>query len=358
MQTSHILAPDDHQNKCTFLKNSKKLEFHLRNSVRHFSRVSSNLSTSSIAASKIDPSLTPERPNTGAVKIIQLTNQGEFVDRCQFTDALYELVWDRPSCNDQRPKTKEFRNRGECDDRGPKVKENAVEQPKLIVLFVHGWTHSAKDHDPNFVDFKKMIAALANDGSKQIVGIYVTWNASTGNAMLDRASFWSRQRIADRITQSGVVTRIVSMISTNRGHRDHFIAIGHSFGARMLFAAVNSPLILAAANAFPKAKPHVYNKIDAVADAVVLLNPAFEASRYTTINGLMRNEETFSPAQRPLLITISTDNDWSNSGISSRLVSILTFHSTCAQEPRWETIPITIPTRSCLLRRKSVPPPI
>jgi hypothetical protein len=159
-----------------------------------------------------------------------------------------------------------------------------------------------------------LIGVWAKDSTKQVVGVYITWNASTGNSLRDLASFWSRQRIADRITQSGVVTRIVSMISTNRGHsghRDQFIAIGHSFGARMLFAAVNSPMVFAAGNAFPKAKPHVYKNIDAVADAVVLLNPAFEASRYTAINGLMRNEETFSPTQRPLLVTISTDNDWS-----------------------------------------------
>ena len=41
----------------------------------------------------------------------------------------------------------------------------------------------------------------------------------------------------------------------------------------MLFAAVNSPMIFAAAEALPKTKPHVYKKIDAVADAVVLLTP-------------------------------------------------------------------------------------
>lgn len=284
------LARDNHQNKCTFLKRDPE--------------------------ARLDPTLTPERPNTNVVKVIRLTNQGEFVDRCELTDALNEMVWDRrpPSCRDKRPEHEDLIRRGECDERGPTVKADAVEKPKLIVLFVHGWTHNAREGDPNYVDFKAMISELSKDSTKQVVGVYVTWNASTGNAVLDLASFWSRQRIADRITQSGVITRIVSMISTNRshsGHRDQFIAIGHSFGARMLFAAINPPMIFAAANAFPKAEPHVYKDIDAVADAVVLLNPAFEASRYATINGIMRNEETFSPTQRPLLVAISTDNDWS-----------------------------------------------
>src|SRR5262249_32885977 len=44
-----------------------------------------------------DPRLIP-RPDD-AIKIIRVTNSGEFVDRCELTNALYELNWDR-----ERPK--------------------------------------------------------------------------------------------------------------------------------------------------------------------------------------------------------------------------------------------------------------
>ncbi|MBR1164620.1 hypothetical protein [Bradyrhizobium elkanii] len=47
-----------------------------------------------------------------------------------------------------------------------------------------------------------------------------------------------------------------------------------------------------------------------MADAVILLNPAFEAARYSTINSFTRNRETFSPTQAPLVITISSSGDW------------------------------------------------
>ncbi len=91
--------------------------------------------------------------------------------------------------------------------------------------------------------------------------------------------------------------------------RDNFIAIGHSFGARMLFAAVNAPFILDIAKAYPGSRNVAYKTIRGPADAVVLINPAFEAARYTTIDSVMRNEEVFSNQQPPLMITVSTDND-------------------------------------------------
>ena len=277
MNKSALLA-DDNQNKCTRLP---------------------------------DPKDSPKRPNSGVVKTIRLTNEGEFSNRCEYSDAMYELTWDRPlpaHCRHRRPNAA---LRPECSR--PAIFPDAVEKPKLVILFVHGWTHFAShddvkdDHFEKFAAQIKTIALSRQD--KQVVGVYVTWNASTGSAM-DVFSFWSRKGISDRITQSAAVTKIVGAISASRGvsgHRDQFVAIGHSFGARMLFAAVNAPLVLAVNKAYRPGA--LYTAIDSVADAVLLLNPAFEASRYATINSFMRNEETFSCDQRPLTIIVSTDND-------------------------------------------------
>src|SRR5215813_14939698 len=40
---------------------------------------------------KPDP-ITKDRPNPGEVYVIRLTNSGQFVDRCELTDALDELI--------------------------------------------------------------------------------------------------------------------------------------------------------------------------------------------------------------------------------------------------------------------------
>jgi hypothetical protein len=253
-----------------------------------------------------DPAYVP-RPTSGSVKVIRLSNQGEFIDRCEFTDVLDELVWDHPSADCAQITQNCFNSR-------VTIKPSAISKPKLIILYIHGWMHSSDDQDSNYQEFSKLIASLSrSDQTKQTVGIYITWNASTGYWPLDYLSFWSRQRIADRITQSAVVAKIVGAIGNTRdrsGKHDNFIAIGHSFGARMLFAAVNAPLVIDVAKAFPRSNSDTYQVVRGPADATLLLNPAFESARYTAINGLIRNEEVFSPLQPPLLITVSTNNDW------------------------------------------------
>jgi hypothetical protein len=251
------------------------------------------------------------RPATDQkAKVIHLTNEGEFADRCEFTDVIDEIIWDLCTDRFQAP------SRENCFNENLNVREDAdvKSKPKLIVLYIHGWMHSAADGDENLDQFNRLIKNLGDSQrDKQILGIYVTWNASTGYAFFDYFSFWSRQRIADRITQSAVVAKIVGTIGNVRGisgKRDHFVAIGHSFGARMLFAAVNAPLVIDTEHAYPKPNTHVYQTIRGPADVVLLLNPAFESARYASIDSFMRNEETFAKNQPPLLITVSTNNDW------------------------------------------------
>lgn len=253
------------------------------------------------------------RPVSGTIKTIRLTNQGEFVNRCELTDVLDEIMWDtQPTwCSDPIAWPMDWppHRSSTCLN----VKSGESIKPKLIVLFVHGWMHNATDEDTNHDKFTKLIKSLEDTNpQKQVLGVYVTWNASTGNAFLDYFSFWSRQRRADRITQSAILTKIVGSIGSSRGRsgqRDYFIAIGHSFGARMLFAAVNAPFVLGVENAYPPPGTSTYQTIRGPADAVVLVNPAFEAARYSTLDDIIRNEEAFRRDQQPLMITVSTDND-------------------------------------------------
>jgi hypothetical protein len=82
------------------------------------------------------------------------------------------------------------------------------------------------------------------------------------------------------------------------GKRDHFVAIGHSFGAGMLFAAVNAPLVIDVERSYPRQDTHTYRMVRGPADAVLLLNPAFEAARYTALNSFLRNEEASGAQER------------------------------------------------------------
>ena len=85
--------------------------------------------------------------------------------------------------------------------------------------------------------------------------------------------------------------------------------IGHSLGARILFSAVGQHLIYEVQRAHPGFPGGAYKTIRGPADLILLLNPAIEASAYFTFATMSRPREYFAPEQRPLFVTIATDND-------------------------------------------------
>ncbi|MBR1164619.1 hypothetical protein [Bradyrhizobium elkanii] len=190
-------------------------------------------------ADQDDPQQDPriiERPNDD-IKVIRLTNSGEFADRCELTNALYELNWDR-----SRP---EF-------SFGVRFDPNAPRLPKLAVLYIHGWKHNADAADSDLQHFTELIQTLrkTHAGKRYVVGIYVGWNADAPLwGPLENITFWVKKNNADRIAQSANVTFIFSAIGSivkaDPRQQDQFIAIGHSFGARVLFSATAQPLVTA-----------------------------------------------------------------------------------------------------------------
>jgi len=79
------------------------------------------------------------RPNRGETRIVELTNDGLFVNRCQITDALYEMNWDVPKA------------------WGPKAKQGAPNLPRWGIIYIHGWQHSARKGDRDRDKFEKFI---------------------------------------------------------------------------------------------------------------------------------------------------------------------------------------------------------
>lgn len=255
--------------------------------------------------SKNDPKKIDRPAHDGKVVTINLTNSGEFVRRCDLTDALFDLNWDLP----KRP-----------HEVRPRVKPDAKPLPKLTVLYVHGWKHNGSPDDFDYKRFQKFVGDIkTRNPDKQVLGVYVGWNGAPtlppfSFLLLDNLSFWSKEHIADRIAQAGVVTKIVSSIGAMRTTKpegsDQFIAIGHSFGARLLFSAAGQTLIYEVERAHPGYRGGTYRVTAGPTNAVILLNPAFEASIYTSLDDVFRNDEAFDAGQKPLLLTVSSRADW------------------------------------------------
>ncbi|WP_373987790.1 hypothetical protein [Duganella sp. BuS-21] len=243
---------------------------------------------------KFDPE-TENRPSgRPALKILDLTDNGELVDRCQWSDVLYEV-------------------------QGNYKKNPLIDRPKFVVFYIHGWKHNASKDDTDlahFSDFIKRLNDLPNFKDKSdVIGIYISWpGSSTTVPMVDNLTFWSRKSAADRASAVANVSKLISSVasikSQRKNNQDFILSIGHSFGARILFSAV-SPLLLHEMQVrHPGIRGGSYGKIDGVVDLTLLLNPAFEASRYSAFDATRRWQEKFNFSQQPLLLTISTSNDF------------------------------------------------
>jgi hypothetical protein len=242
-----------------------------------------------------DLSATEHSPS-GVVRVIKLTDDGEFAHRCELTDAIYEI-----------------RN---------------CKAPELIVWYVHGWKHNADKDDTDFREFKNLIMELdeqqrqlGEGGRRHVVGVYVGWDGAVGPASLRNPTFWNRKRAADRISQSSVLTKIIAATKYARKQvgkeitaRDLTIMIGHSFGARILYTATSQILIDEVQRQHPGYKESSYGVMKGPADLILLLNPAFEASLFTAMHSVRRPDsnwwERIDPRQQPLLLAIASENDW------------------------------------------------
>jgi hypothetical protein len=241
-----------------------------------------------------------DRPSeSGFVRVIQLTDAGEYVSRCQASSAFYDINWDRPKLSPR--------------DFNVDVRQDAVSLPKFVVLYIHGWHNNAREDTGDLPIFRKVMRKLAAANTdKQVTGIYVSWEADSRIPIWRYLNFWDRMGAADRIAASGKVTSIIGAISAMVGKAPkggQFITIGHSFGARILLESSLQSTITAVERAHPGAPNAFFKLVDGPAQTTILLNPAIEASHFTTLAAVERPYEHFLPTQKPVVLEVSTDND-------------------------------------------------
>ena len=237
-----------------------------------------------------------EKPQKITVKrnTVQFTDDGLYVRRCSLTNVINSL------------------------DR-----ENKNDRAQIVILYVHGWKHNATYNDENLLSFDNLLKQIWEDELKtvsprNVVGIYVGWNGkSTDIPVVKELSFWGRKRAADNISQSAILTRLIgtidNIISIRKNTNDRAVYLGHSFGARILYSATSQLLIYNTMRAYPEDQKinRNYKEINSMKGTIVLVNPAFEASLFNVFNSLNRRyTEKFDTNQKPLLISISADNDW------------------------------------------------
>lgn len=224
-----------------------------------------------------------------------------------------------------------------------------------IVVFVHGWKHNAHADDVNVREFRALLEAegaeerdRAGPGGKprKVVGVYVAWRGKSWaiSDPLLSLTFWARKEAARRVSigssrelfarlqalrayyndarQGGGALQTGAASERQRARpRIRTLMIGHSFGGLILYAAMSGPLIESlAAQRDLAGKGKETNKdkdsgardmalAERPADMILLINPAFEASRY---EALYRVAQRYRPTQYqpPLLVSVTSIKDW------------------------------------------------
>jgi len=177
------------------------------------------------------------------------------------------------------------------------------ETPLTVMVFVHGWHHSAKEGDTNLDSFRRVMGDLAKSPSikgRKWVGLYLGWRGdSISIPWLNTVTYWNRRNAAARV--GGIAAaHLLADLSAVVGAKpsNMLMVVGHSFGGRVVETAVTNAM------AFSENKPLV--------DLVILLNEASEALRAKETIDAYKEDIRMSkapPSEAPEIVSVTSIGD-------------------------------------------------
>jgi hypothetical protein len=197
----------------------------------------------------------------------------------------------------------------------------------VIVLFVHGWKNNAAYDNTNVVMFRNTLAQLSaaervqtNHPVRKIVGVYAGWRGLSATSdwfppLAEELSFWERKNTAHKVGGYGAMTELlVDMESLQQASNDslapnaprtELIIVGHSFGGGAVYSAISEIVTERFVDTVKQGRP-----LKPLGDQVILLNPAFEASRHYNLNQMAVSIDQYPTNQRPVLSIFTSKGDW------------------------------------------------
>lgn len=204
--------------------------------------------------------------------------------------------------------------------------ELAGEEDIILSVFVHGWHHTAKAGDTNIESYQKLLgdiaanenamAPLLNRKPRKVLGVYLGWRGeSLTTPVIHHLTFWDRKKVAHEVGLQGVtevlvkLEQIVNVQNTRTPMRDsRMVSIGHSFGGAVLFTSLQQLMV----DRFFDSQPGRSYQGDArgFGDLVLLINPAFEAMRYSTLFDVAQDHcRRYFSSQMPRLLILTSEGD-------------------------------------------------
>ena len=230
----------------------------------------------------------------------------------------------------------EYDDQGQMRDRQQmnrvlnEYREIAIREDVMLVTFVHGWHHSAKPEDDNIRSFRTMLQRLSKKeglgslqqsrAKRKILGLYIGWRGdSITIPYLNHITFWDRKNTAHTVGQQGVtevLLKLEEIVNVKAGIEEEtppplnsrMVVIGHSFGGAVVYTSLQKIL----ADRFVNSRRGKTFSGDAqgFGDLVVLMNPAFEALRYSSLYDLSQEScRGYFSNQLPRLAVLTSETD-------------------------------------------------
>jgi len=208
-----------------------------------------------------------------------------------------------------------------------KLLADAARQDLLMVVFVHGWKHSAAPGDGNIATFQKVLAKLSEDerrlsaisgqAPREVAGVYVGWRGgSVPVPVLENLTFWDRKNTAQKVGHGGV-TEVLGRLEQIKRDKDSTVAdgsgtrlavIGHSFGGAVVHTALAQ--ILQHRFIATTGPAGVQSDVAGFGNLVILINPAFEAGQFAQLSDMATERGTYFPSQLPVLAILTSEADY------------------------------------------------
>jgi hypothetical protein len=135
----------------------------------------------------------------------------------------------------------------------------------IVTVFVHGWQHSAAPDDSYVESFKQILARVSHTetlasqkdkrAKRKILGVYIGWRGdSLVLPIVKFITFWERENTALQIGLLGVTEVLLKLeefvhakaaieTSNPKSAKSRIAILGHSFGAAVVYTALNQVLV-------------------------------------------------------------------------------------------------------------------
>ncbi len=234
----------------------------------------------------------------------------------------------------------EFDDQGQIQDYQQVVAVQALlqnitrQEDAIVLVFVHGWKHNAHsgpkpgEEDNNITRFREVLSSVSRtealqntNAPRKVVGVYLGWRGlSVTLPGIKELSFWERKNAAHKVG-GGAITEVlltlenlVASRNSQQGSREpekpksRFVVIGHSFGGAAVYSAVGQVLLERYMGS--DCNDNTDCSARGFGDLVVLMNPAFEAMRYSTLRNATDRANSYTKGHLPVLAILTSEKDY------------------------------------------------